>query len=247
MDEKFKDELNSVTQNLTVSRSIDKEYKKFNYTTYPILENEAIYALDLKHRKVSFQRGIFELMGYTEEEFDFDLVFEMVHPDDLPVVRKVLMSTLAHSKKHGISTDSVFRISFRARKKDGSYIKVQRISGISRLNPNQSLRGHYSIIQDISYLGLSNAVRWDWNSPTADLSGYRKYVDVSPVDLFSKREQEVFELLKRGLDSKGIASNLGLSHHTIIGYRKNMLHKANSRNTFELLQMFESGSLYNLD
>lgn len=247
MDEKFKDELNSVTQNLTVSRPQDKSYKKFNYATYPILENEAIYALDLKYRTVSFQRGIYDLMGYTEEEFDFDLVFSMVHPDDIKVVRKVLMSTLAHSKKYGISTDSVFRISFRARKKDGSYIKIQRISGISRLNPNQSLRGHYSIIQDISYLGLSNAVKWDWNSPTADLSGYRKYVDVSPTDLFSNREQEVFGLLKNGLNSKAIAQQLGLSHHTIIGYRKNMLHKSNCRNTFELLQMFELGSLYNVD
>lgn len=247
MDDEFKDELNSVTQNLTVSRSAERAYKKFNYTTYPILPNEAIYALDLKHRKVTFQRGIYELMGYSPEEFNFDLVFSMVHPEDLPVVRKILMSTLAHSKKHGISTDSVFRISFRARKKDGTYIKIQRISGISRLNPNQSMRGQFSIIQDISYLGLSNAVRWEWISPTADLSGYRQYVDVSPTDLFSKREQEVFELLRKGLDSKGIAKNLGLSHHTIIGYRKNMLHKANCSSTFELLQMFESGSLYNLD
>lgn len=246
MDEKFKKELNVVTQNLTVTRLENKGYKKFNYATYPILENEAIYALDLKYRKVTYQRGVLELMGYTEDEFNFDVVFSMVHPDDKKVVRKVLMSTLAHSKKHGITTDSVFRISFRARKKNGDYIKVQRISGISRLNPNQSMRGQYSIIQDISYLGLSNAVKWDWNSPTADLSGYRKYVDVSPTDLFSQREQEVFDLLKNGLNSRGIAKELGLSHNTIIGYRKNMLHKANSKNTFEMLQMFELGALYNL-
>ncbi len=246
MHEEFQSELNDISKNLNVGKGKDT-YKKFSYTTYPLLHNEALYVLDLKTNEVLYQRGVRELLGYEEDEFTFDTPFNFVHPDDLPVVRKVLMSTLQFSQKYGITTDSTFRISFRARKKDGSYIKVQRTSGVCRLNSNRTLRSHYSVIQDISYLGLSNAVRWYWDSPTADLSGYRRYIDVSPVDLFSKRELEVFELLKKGMDSKAIADSLGLSYHTIVGYRKNMLHKTSCRNTFELLQMFEMGSLYNVD
>ncbi len=246
MHEEFQTELNDISRGLNVDKG-KADYKKFSYTTYPLLHNEALYVLDLKDNKVIYQRGIKDLLGYEEEEFDYDTPFNIVHPDDLPVVRKVLMSTLEFSQKHGITTDSTFRISCRYKKKDGSYIKVQRTSGVCRLNSNRTLRSHYSVVQDISYLGLSNAVRWYWDSPTADLSGYRKFIDVSPVDLFSKRELEVFELLKNGLDSKTIAETLGLSYHTIIGYRKNMLHKTSCRNTFELLQMFEMGSLYNTD
>ena len=51
----------------------------------------------------------------------------------------------------------------------------------------------------------------------------------------SEKELEVLKYMSKGLSSKQIASKLNKSIHTINNQRKNMMHKANTDNLFQLL------------
>ena len=51
----------------------------------------------------------------------------------------------------------------------------------------------------------------------------------------SKREKEVLRLVAFEHSTKEIAQSLGISEHTVIGYRKNLLFKMKVKNTAGLI------------
>jgi DNA-binding NarL/FixJ family response regulator len=57
----------------------------------------------------------------------------------------------------------------------------------------------------------------------------------SKEELFSQREREVMELLARGESSKEIANRLFIAERTVESHRKNMIDKAQVKNTVELI------------
>ncbi len=64
-----------------------------------------------------------------------------------------------------------------------------------------------------------------------------QYID---PDFFSKREQEILELIYKGYTSKAIAEKLFLSKHTIDFYRKNILYKTGCKNFVQLRNRFNN-------
>jgi len=54
-------------------------------------------------------------------------------------------------------------------------------------------------------------------------------------DFFSKREKDVLDLLGRGYSTKNIATELFITEKTVETHRKNMVDKANVKNTAELV------------
>ena len=53
--------------------------------------------------------------------------------------------------------------------------------------------------------------------------------------IVSNREQEVLQLMSKGLTVKEIAHYLFLSTHTIISHKKNLIEKFGARNSIELI------------
>lgn len=53
--------------------------------------------------------------------------------------------------------------------------------------------------------------------------------------LVTPREKEVIVLLARGLSSRKIAGEMGISFHTVESFRKKLLHKFNSKTTIEMV------------
>ena len=52
--------------------------------------------------------------------------------------------------------------------------------------------------------------------------------------ILSQRETEVIHLLAEGLTTNEVAKSLFVSHHTVISHRKNICHKLNAKNAFQL-------------
>lgn len=52
----------------------------------------------------------------------------------------------------------------------------------------------------------------------------------------SNREQEVLTLIADEYTMKEIASQLYISHHTVVSHRKNLLYKLNAKNTAGLMK-----------
>lgn len=66
------------------------------------------------------------------------------------------------------------------------------------------------------------------------LDGFEQHLR-SSGELFSKREREVLNLLAQGKSSKHIASALRIAERTVETHRKNMIEKAQIKNTAELI------------
>lgn len=60
----------------------------------------------------------------------------------------------------------------------------------------------------------------------------------NPIELLSKREKEVLDLLSEGANSKEIADRLFLSERTVSNHRANMLHKCKVDNTVKLVRLY---------
>lgn len=240
MDQQFKEDLKVLSSDLRVRKRIAGDRRRFDYRSYPLIHNQAMYVLSLSEEKVTYTKNIDLLLGYDESEFTFDSPFELIHPDDYPTVRHIVKSTLLFSATKGMSDDSVLYLTYRLRKKDGSYIRVQRTSGVYRLKRNRSLDGNYSIIQDITYMNLDNPVRWKWDSPVADIREYRRFVRYSPEEFLTRRQAEVYRHYRNGKAESEIAEILGVKPSTIKTLRKRMLSRLNCTTVGEMIEYFEN-------
>lgn len=212
----------------------------FDYSNFPLTPSQALYIMSIKDKRVVYQRNILKLLGYHEQEFHFDTMFDMMHRDDKPIVETIVKNTLAFSAVNGMPESAVLYLTYRMKRKDGNYIKVQRISGVNGVTKANALDSNYSILQDISYMGLSTAVRWDWNSPTLNKEAYQKYIKVLPEDLFSKREMQIYQLMKKGLKGAEIAEKLNISPNTVKSHKHKMMLKTGLFSTGDLVDYFEN-------
>jgi DNA-binding CsgD family transcriptional regulator len=63
-------------------------------------------------------------------------------------------------------------------------------------------------------------------------------------NIFSKREKEIVEKLAKGMKFNEIAEELFISPHTINTHKRNMLKKADCKNTPELIARYYIDSLF---
>ncbi len=240
MDSKYLHSLQKIARNLIITNSNPEEMPAFDYSNFPLTPSQALYIMSIKDERLVYQRNILNLLGYHEREFRFDTIFNLMHRDDKPIVETIVKNTLAFSEANGMSESAVLYLTYRLRRKDGNYIKVQRISGISSVTDSKALESNYSIIQDISYMGLSTAVRWDWNSPILNKEAYHKYIKVMPEDLFSKRELQIYKLMKNGVKGAEIAEKLHISPNTVKSHKHKMVQKTGLFSTTDLVDYFEN-------
>lgn len=239
MDSPFKNELKTISSDLTVGSPLSDERAKFRYRKYPLIHNQAMYVLSLASQEVAYTKNIEALLGYSKAEFTYDSAFSLIHPDDYPTVKHIVKSVLVFSSETGLPRDSILYLTYRIRKKNGSYLKVQRTSGVCRVKRNQTLEANYSILQDISYLNLGNAVRWRWDSPSIDKNAFRRVVEFDPKKVFTPKQFLIFQYLQKDIPEKEIAEKMGVKPSTIITQRKRMVTRLNCKTVSEMMQYFD--------
>lgn len=204
----------------------------------PLLPGQAIYVFDMKQLKVSYQRGIKNLLGYEPEEFNYDLLMTYYHPDDFDRYFHLVKIANEYIHKHKPDKFTVeVTLDFRLRKKDGSWLKVLRQSTIYENNPDNSMRSSFSILSDISNIKQGTDVNLKLMDVTTGKIAFEDKQSQPELPGFSARELEILNLLKLGHGSKSIAEKLHISRHTIDTHRRKMLNKAGARNVIELLQL----------
>lgn len=234
MKQHFKKELKQLTQNLIVQPIQVETQIPFDFLNFPLSSNQALYVLSLKSGELVYQRNVLTLLGYHEQEFNFDSPFDLIHENDFPIVKDIVKNTLEFSRDHGLPEESVLCITYRMLKKDGTFIKVQRMSGICPNPDGDLLRYNYSILQDITYMGLNPDIHWDWNSPGLNKGAYINAIK-KPIENLTNRENEVMELILIGYDGNTIAHKLGISYNTVKTHRKNIFHKTGCSSGLELM------------
>jgi DNA-binding CsgD family transcriptional regulator len=239
--ESLNDYLNSVTKKLSGRKVISRSFSDIN--EFPLTKGQCLYILDFKKKTVAFQKRVTELLGYSPEEFNFELPMNFFHPDDYDIVTRLIKATVMFSIDNDVTRDLSFFLTYRARHKNGGYVKVLRQTYIYESDVNGKVISNLSVLSDISFLSTSNKVDWRFDAPGLDKEKFKKYVTKEYEDFFSGRELDIIKQLKLGLKSKEIGEKLHISKHTVDTHRRTILRKSNCKNTIDLLNFCNQNGL----
>lgn len=196
-----------------------------------------LYVSDaLRGQVIYVSPGIRHITGYDPAEVSFDMIYDNIHPADR---REVIMATIdcldyILRMKLAEPGQITYHLNFRFRKHDGSYIEVLRQTSTLKSDEEGNIIQTLAIITDIDHLAKGHGVEGKMvESATGKTLYHRKYSEEQSV--FSNREKEIIRLIGAGQRSREIANGLCISHHTVMTHRKNILNKAELKNTAELL------------
>ena len=207
----------------------------------PSLPDHYIYLFNYRQNRITYVKGVKEVLGYEEDDFNMDLVANYIHPDDAPVINRVAKRAVEATLKMRPALrpfKGVFSIDFRVRKANGQYIKIIRQGTTFEIDEKkQETISTLSICRDISGIKLSKSINWQWHGngledfDISDILAEHANLVYRPT----ARELEVICLLAKGKSSAQIAKELVISQHTVSNHRKNILRRTGYGNTAEVI------------
>jgi len=239
--ENVKNYLNSLSEKLQNRKVVAGSFS--DIANFPLAIGQCIYVLDYQKKEVTFQKGIAEFLGYTPEEFVFNQLVSLLHPNDYDMVTRLAKATLQFASENDVSKNLGYFVTYRLKHKDGNYIKILRQSNIFDSDKNGKIISNVSMLTDISFMDASEKVQWKFIAPGLDPQKFNSYISKEYIGFFSDRELEVLQLLKDGATSLAISKRLFISKHTVDGHRRNMLRKSNCTSTIDLLNFSKTNGL----
>lgn len=212
---------------------------------YQPIGNQFVYAVSYFDQKLIYlSDSVKSVLGYEKEKVpDVNFFYERVHPEDIETVKKMTLRAISAGKTQNRLTPMVhlFHLTYRMKKKDGSYIKVQRQTGLISQDDDYNILTTFGIFTDITHLNNSKEIQSLLIGP--NIPGF-SFTDSSakPRVAYTRREKELIDLLAAGLSSEQIAKKLYISKETVYTHRKNILAKTGVKNSTELMAyVFKNG------
>ena len=200
------------------------------------------YIFDVPNMALSFvSESITDILGYTPEEFTPAFLFtHMLHPDDVQYYVNFENKVVEFFNK--LTVDNIFKYKvqyeFRVRKKTGEYIRVlQQVVTLETTETggvNKSF-GIHTDISDIKSEGIPSLSIIGMDGEPSYLNIEVEKVFVPTKSLLSEREKEILFHVIHGKHSNEIAEILGLSKHTVLNHRRNILAKTETNSTADLI------------
>lgn len=207
------------------------------------------YAIDYTARQYLVLTDAMQtLAGYHPRDFmenKLQKLLEVYHKDDFKIYNKeVFARNVAFLKKtpQHLHSEHLFSYNFRFRRSDNQYAHVlQRNTYITSKQTGLPLYS-LGVIIDINDVKTDTVIVHTIERTSAGAGFTTKnlveknyFYPNEDEATFTRRETDVLKYLAEGLNSKQIAGKLHLSTHTVIAHKQNMLHKANAKNTTELV------------
>lgn len=188
-------------------------------------------------------KSIEQMFGYKTDMFKeagLEFLLSITHPDDreglILILHKELDNLLYLNKdqcQHFFSS-----YDYRIKKNSGEYIRVLQRNQILQSDEQGKMLYMLNIINDVSHLKENKHMMLHIKL-SAEIRNNYIYNLVNriftEVHFPSKRELQLLKLLGKGYSSKEIASLLSISVHTVETHRRNMLDKANVKDTSKLV------------
>lgn len=221
-----------VSKLLKVKANSAPEYK---IESIPLHKGQAFYLVDYKKGAITYQKGIADLLGYSEDEFDLKIISDSCHPEDKDLFLRILKAVLGFALENDVSNDAVLLAKYRFKHKNGHFIHVLSQSNAYECGEKGQVISNVCILTDISFTNPTNKLDWRFEAPGIDEEKFKKYVSKENLGFFSEREMQIIQLLKNGNSSIVIANELNISKHTVDTHRRKILKKANYENTIDLI------------
>ena len=200
------------------------------------------YIFDIQSSALSFvSTSVTEVLGYTLEDFTLGFFFSnVIHPDDVQFY--INFENKVVEFFNTLTVENIFKYKvqyeFRVRKKTGEYIRVlQQVVTLETTETggvNKSL-GIHTDISDIKSDGTPSLSIIGMDGEPSYLNIEVEKVFVPTKSLLSDREKEILFHIIHGKHSNEVAEILGLSKHTILNHRRNILAKTETKSTADLI------------
>ncbi len=201
----------------------------------PLGKDQAIYVFDLAMGEIAYSRGVENLLGYTRGEFDMDLVSQYFHPHDQKRMEIIMKASIQYATSNVmLDVDSKLFLNSRIRHKKGHFVHVFRQTTVFNSNERGEMTANFSLLSNIDFIPFSGVgYSMDANGNSVQL--FDETVKNMSIQGLTKREKQIFTLLKAGLSSQDISKQLFVSKNTVDTHRRNMLKKTSCKNTVELI------------
>ena len=211
----------------------------------PIIEGkQCIYVMDWPQYKITYARGVESMLGYDPSEFDMDTALNYIHPEDMKSVSRIVKGTIKNALKIGFQGNNNYAlVTYRVKRKDGTYINVLRQSSPWELDEDGNLLTSMSFMIDISFISNNNKVEWDIFANGLDNVAFKRNIYKEFIDFFTTRELEIIQCIANHCTNIEIARKLFISEHTVKTHRKKILKKSNCHNRKELLDFCEKNGI----
>ncbi len=226
-----------------------KGYKDFEKVCS--LWNTYIYMHDYRSKKYIYISPSF--CNYLGIEYNnvlnegFESISALIHPEDLYTLENVLFKKIKEflSSLHEIGEENQnyrFSYNFRIKKKDTTYISMSVVSKILGFNTKGKILLDFGMITPLIHEALTTNIHFNI-SKSIDGENYDsifqdEYSNDQSTDLrLTKRELQIIQLLKEGMNSKSIAEHLNVSINTIRNHRSHIFDKTNTNKVTELLTL----------
>jgi DNA-binding CsgD family transcriptional regulator len=204
--------------------------------------------------------GVQNVLGIEPSQFSMEKGFEIMHPEDLAYMneKEAVVFDFFFNK---ITAEEVFHYKsvyiMRMRHTDGSYKTLLHQASVFSVSDDGKIQQTFCVHTDITYLNIPINHTISFISSKKQSYHYAKKLGNYAVvherdaalqkksfkDIFSNREKEIIEKLGQGLNFNEIAKELFISPNTINTHKKNMLKKAECKNTPELIARYYIDSL----
>ena len=202
----------------------------------PLSQKECIYLLDFERNKIVYSRGFKNVLGFSDDDINLDFILNNHHPDDNEMVNRISKATLMYCFNNPLNVlNNVLFISYRRRKKDGSYIKILSESSIYEINDKGMPVNGFAKITDISFLDTSDTVNWTFQADNLDKEAFKEIIYEANSHFFTEREKDIIKEIEKGATNGLISKSLNISKHTVATHRKNIFRKSNRHNVADLI------------
>jgi DNA-binding CsgD family transcriptional regulator len=217
----------------------DFKYLKKDVTqlkAFPVTSKQCLYVINWKDRTCLLRRGVKKFLGYNDTEFTFDFILKNYHPQDLPLVLRIIKAGVNYCINNDVSQeDFLLFVTYRVKKKDDSYIKVMRQSSMFETDLAGKMISNLSLLTDISFLDTSDRIDWTIQADNLNTKLFKQEIYQAFHDFFTPREKDIIRGIAEIKTTLQIAECLRISKHTAATHRKNILRKSNCSNRDELL------------
>ena len=197
---------------------------------------ECIMVLDVLEGEIVYKTGFKSLLDREDEELNLQNFVSLFHPEDAPYIHRIGQEFTSFClENEGLAGEAFLVMSYRLRRKDGSYAKVISQSSPYGLETTGRARMFLFSLSDISFLDHSNVVTFKVLVKGKENHELQKRVYRDYLDLFTGKELMIVHAISEGLQNKDIAKKLEISIHTVATHRKRILKKSKCHSVDELM------------
>jgi DNA-binding CsgD family transcriptional regulator len=188
--------------------------------------------------------GTKDVLGLDPTEFSLQKGFEIIHPEDMDFLSVQEARAIEFLYKHANEKERLeYKVTymFRLKNATGNYRTILHQAKALSLSKEGKIQYVLGIHTDITHLKFPITHEVSIINTEGKISSvHENIIDLFLTSsnlrtIFSNREKEIIFYMSTGLDANEIAQKMYLSPHTVNTHKKNILYKADCKNTAELI------------